>query len=236
LLRLKGPRNRHVYHFARLASAVRPLAVVMENVPRVGESVLAVAKSCLAESLAWRAPEQNIDRTARKSEKLPRPQFGNISTHIGRLRKIQKVGFACMAVCVDQQSQLCSPPLFERLNRPSGPGIKFNYSKLSHEPAFHLFNFGTIALQICDSKTIRSFGIALQTTACETLGIRSSPRYSQYLRYQNCQHYPVNKFGLLAPYCAGSNAIWRKRREFHFRALNVLKLSRDLWRRKSGPF
>jgi DNA (cytosine-5)-methyltransferase 1 len=38
-LRLSSdPRNRHIYHFARLAKAVRPLAVVMENVPRVGES------------------------------------------------------------------------------------------------------------------------------------------------------------------------------------------------------
>jgi DNA (cytosine-5)-methyltransferase 1 len=38
-LRLSNdPRNRHVHHFARLAQAVRPLAVVMENVPRVGES------------------------------------------------------------------------------------------------------------------------------------------------------------------------------------------------------
>lgn len=38
-LRLKDdPRNRHIRHFARLAHAVRPLAVVMENVPLVGES------------------------------------------------------------------------------------------------------------------------------------------------------------------------------------------------------
>jgi DNA (cytosine-5)-methyltransferase 1 len=38
-LRLKNdPRNRHVHHFARLADALRPLAVVMENVPRVAES------------------------------------------------------------------------------------------------------------------------------------------------------------------------------------------------------
>jgi DNA (cytosine-5)-methyltransferase 1 len=38
-LRLEDdPRNRHVHHFARLAHAVRPLAVVMENVPRVAES------------------------------------------------------------------------------------------------------------------------------------------------------------------------------------------------------
>ena len=33
------PRNKHVHHFARLAHAVRPLAVVMENVPRVAESI-----------------------------------------------------------------------------------------------------------------------------------------------------------------------------------------------------
>lgn len=32
------PRNKHVHHFARLADALRPLAVVMENVPRVGAS------------------------------------------------------------------------------------------------------------------------------------------------------------------------------------------------------
>jgi DNA (cytosine-5)-methyltransferase 1 len=38
LRRSDDPRNRHVHHFARLASAVRPLAVVMENVPRVSES------------------------------------------------------------------------------------------------------------------------------------------------------------------------------------------------------
>jgi DNA (cytosine-5)-methyltransferase 1 len=38
-LRLSNdPRNKHVHHFARLADALRPLAVVMENVPRVGES------------------------------------------------------------------------------------------------------------------------------------------------------------------------------------------------------
>lgn len=33
------PRNRHIHHFARLANATRPLAVVMENVPRVAESI-----------------------------------------------------------------------------------------------------------------------------------------------------------------------------------------------------
>src|SRR6185312_12967126 len=32
------PRNRHMRHFARLATAVRPRVIVMENVPGVGDS------------------------------------------------------------------------------------------------------------------------------------------------------------------------------------------------------
>jgi DNA mismatch endonuclease Vsr len=34
------PRNEHVHHFARFAEALRPLAVVMENVPRVTDSLV----------------------------------------------------------------------------------------------------------------------------------------------------------------------------------------------------
>lgn len=53
-LRLKDdPRNRHVHHFARLAHAARPLAIVMENVPRVAESDEFAKLVCLLENAGY---------------------------------------------------------------------------------------------------------------------------------------------------------------------------------------